>query len=114
MRRSTTALLLSALVLPGAGHFYLKHAGRGAALMAISLICLWQIVTQVMQQASAVFDQALTSGGAIDIGHVTDLANQASTVSGGVSTLATLGLTVCWVAGMIDSYRLGKRQDPPA
>jgi len=54
MSRSTTAVLLSALVLPGAGHLYLKHYPRGLALIAISLMwislmCLWVFVDRAMQ-----------------------------------------------------------------
>lgn len=112
MRRATTAVLLSALVLPGAGHLYLRKFWRGAVLIALSLAALSIIVTQAVQQASVVLDQLLTNGGPIDMGHVTALATQASNQSGGgASTLAILGLAACWVAGIIDSYRLGKKLD---
>jgi hypothetical protein len=113
MRRSTVALLLSALVLPGAGHVYLKHYWRGVALMGVSLVCLSVMVTQVMQQASAVLDQLLTEGGAIDAEHITDLVTRHADAPS--ATLATLVLAACWVAGILDAYRLGKRQArPPA
>jgi hypothetical protein len=110
MRRSTTAVLLSALVLPGAGHLYLKHFQRGIALMAISLACLWIIGDRVMQQASVVLERLGSEGGVIDAGHISDLVTQASGSAGSTTaTVAALALAGCWLAGIVDAYRLAKR-----
>lgn len=109
MKRSTTAVLWSALVLPGAGHLYLKRFRRGIALMAISLACLWIIGDSVMQQASVVLDRLGSEGGALDAGQISDLVTQASSSSGSTAaTVATFVLAGCWLIGMIDAYRLGK------
>jgi hypothetical protein len=70
MSKSMTAVLLSALVLPGAGHLYLKHFPRGLALIAISLACLWVFVDKAMQQASTVLEKLESEGGALDAGHI--------------------------------------------
>jgi hypothetical protein len=110
MSRSTTAVVLSALVLPGAGHLYLKQAGRGMALIAVSLACLWIIIAQAMQQASAVLAQLESEGVVPDAGQLADLVSHASSHSeSGSMTLATLVLIGCWLFGIIDAYRLGKR-----
>lgn len=109
MSRSTTAVVLSALVLPGAGHLYLKHFRRGIALLVISLACLWIIVDRAMQQASAVLGRLETEGGALDAGHISDLVSQTANSSGStVATGATLVLAGCWLVGIVDAYRLGK------
>jgi len=109
MSRSTNAVLLSALVLPGAGHLYLKHFGRGIALIAISLACLWIFVDRVMQQVSTVLEKLESDGGALDAGQISALVSQTSTGSGNtVVTVATLVLAGCWVVGVVDTYRLGK------
>lgn len=109
MRKSTIAVLLSALVLPGAGHLYLKQVWRGVALIVISLACLWIIMDRVMQQASAVIDRLETEGGALDAGHISDLVAQTSSSSGSaLATIATLVLAGCWLVGIIDAWRLGK------
>lgn len=112
MNRSTTAVVLSALVLPGAGHLYLKHAWRGITLIVISLACLWIIVDRVMQQASAVLERLESEGGALDAGQLSDLVSQTSNSSGStVATVASLVLLGCWLVGMADAYRLGKKKD---
>jgi hypothetical protein len=109
MSRSTTAVVLSALVLPGAGHLYLKQAGRGMALIAVSLACLWIIIAQAMQQASAVLAQLESEGVVPDAGQLADLVSHASNHSeSGSTTLATLVLIGCWLFGIVDAYRLGR------
>lgn len=111
MSRSTNAVLLSALVLPGAGHLYLKHFRRGIALIAISLVCLWIIVDGAMQQASIVLERLESEGGAIDAGQLSTLASNSSGSS--VVTVATWVLAGCWLVGVVDAYLLGKKQGEP-
>lgn len=111
MSRSTTAVLLSALVLPGAGHLYLKHYPRGIALIAISLACFWIFVDRALQQASIVLDQVASEGGAVDVGRLSDLVTQTSNGSGSlVVTAASLVLVGCWVIGVVDAYRIARNQ----
>ncbi len=112
MSRSTNAVLLSALVLPGAGQIYLKRYRRGMVLIAISLACLWVFVDSAMQQAAAVLQRLELDGGALDAGQLSDLASQ--TASGSGSTVATFVLAGCWLVGIVDAYRLGKNENPKA
>lgn len=113
MSRSTNAVLLSALVLPGAGHLYLKHFRRGIALIAISLVCLWIFVNRVMRQASTVLEKLESEGTVLDAGQLSDLVTQTSNSSGSAAvTVATLVLVGCWVVGIADAYRLGKSTGP--
>jgi hypothetical protein len=111
MSRPINAVLLSALVLPGAGQLYLKHYGRGFALIGVSLACLWILMDRAMQLASTVLDQITAEGGAIDPAQITELVAQASNSSGSAFvTIASLGLAGCWLIGIVDAYRLGKAE----
>ena len=110
MSRSTTAVLMSALVIPGAGHLYLKYFPRGIALIAISLACVWVIVDSALQQASTVLEKLEASGVELDQSQLTELVTQASNSSGStVDTVATVVLAGCWLIGIIDAYRLSKQ-----
>lgn len=110
MSRATTAVVLSALVLPGAGQIYLKHYWRGFTLAGVSLVCLWLIVAQVMQQASKVLAQIESAGNVPDAMQIARMAEQASLGSTGMSlSMASLVLAVCWVVSIVDTYRLAKR-----
>lgn len=112
MRKSTIAVLLSALVLPGSGHLYLKRPGRGIALIGISLATLWIILAQAMRQAAAVVDRLETEGGALDPAHISDLVVQTSNSSGStLGTIATVVLVGCWLFGIVDAWRLGRKAD---
>ena len=111
MSRSTNAVLLSALVLPGAGQLYLKHYPRGIALMVSSLACLGVLAGRAVQQASIVLDKLAAEGDAVDPGRLADLVAQASNSPGSLAvTVASLVLLGCWVIGIVDAYRLGKGQ----
>ena len=110
MSRATTAVVLSALVLPGAGQIYLKHYWRGLALAGISLVCLWFIIVNAMHQASVIMAQIESGGSVPDAMQIASMAEQASTASSGMTvTVAMLVLVVCWVASIVDVYRLAKR-----
>jgi len=108
MSRCSNAVLLSALVLPGAGHLYLKHVPRGMVFIAVSLACLWAIVNSALQQATIVLDQLESGEAALDASHISELVAQTSGSSG--SSIATFVLVGCWLAGMVDAYRLGKQE----
>lgn len=111
MNRPTAALLLSALVFPGAGQLYLKRYLRGIILVVLSLTCLWIIADRVLQQASSVLAQLASEGGAVDAGRLTDLVAQTSSGSDGLAvTTATLALAGCWVIGVVDAWRIARSQ----
>ena len=111
MNRSTTAVVLSALVLPGAGQLYLKHVWRGMAFIGVSLVCLWFIIVQTMQQASAVLALTESQGGVMDAAQLAGWMSQSQGGSGSTAaTVAVWVLFVCWVAGIIDAHWLGKRE----
>lgn len=107
MSRSTTALLLSALVMPGAGQLYLKRVLRGMVLIVVSLVCLWIIGDSMLQQASVVFDQLQSGDQMLDPNHIAGLVAQ--TRGSPESGTATYVLIGCWLGGMIDTYWLGKK-----
>jgi hypothetical protein len=100
---------LSALVLPGAGHLYLKHVRRGAALMVLSVACLGIIAGMAWQRASALLGQLESDAGVLDAGQLTErLIQMSDSPSSTAVTAATLVLAACWLAGIVDVYRLGK------
>ena len=105
------AVLLSALVAPGAGHFYLKHNGRGAALLASTLIAIATIALEASRQARAVIEKIEAEGGAIDVARITELVNQSlATADTAAVTVASYAIAACWLAGVVDSYRLAKKK----
>ena len=52
MSRALKASLLSALVLPGAGHLYLRRYLRGLVLAALALAALWFVLAETLAVAT--------------------------------------------------------------
>ena len=108
MRKSTQALLWSAVIFPGAGHLFLKSFARGIALIAISLISLSLLLIQIVQYASQVIEKALAGGINLDLQYVVATTIQAS-ADDKLINAALWALILCWLLGMLDAYLLGKK-----
>lgn len=111
MTRSTKAALLSALVFPGLGHMVLKQYLRGAVLIVLAVIAISIVVNEAVKQALLVVDRI--SGGEIpaDVGEITQMI--ADSTAGGQESILNIAMLVfvgCWIFGIVDSCRLGKKQ----
>lgn len=112
MKNSVKAALLSGLIFPGLGQLKLKHRARGITLMFIVLASLLVIVIRSVQQALAVLENIELVDGEIDIGSILNSVTQESTTFDSlILHLASSLIILCWVIGVIDAYRLGKRRD---
>ena len=112
MKKSLKGVLLSGLVFPGYGQFVMKHYIRGIALMLMCLTGLVVIGVKVRQQISIVFEKIEYGDGAIDMSEILNVVNLADTTSGDVIyRFASLLLLFCWIIGIIDAYRIGRKKD---
>ena len=112
MSNSLQAALLSGLVFPGLGQVVLKRYRRGVVLMLIVLACLSVIAAIALQRAFAILKQIESAGGAIDMDAILNAAAQSSTTSDSlVVNYVSLLLIVCWVFGVVDAYRIGRKRD---
>ena len=112
MKNSLKGALLSGLVFPGLGQVALKHYKRGVALMLTVLICVIAVVVKASQQAVAILERIRSEGGVIDMNTVSNAAAQASTTSASliINSLLLL-IMVCWIIGVVDAYRVGRKKD---
>ncbi len=116
MKNSLKAALLSALVLPGAGHMVLKRYFSGVVFALISLVALIVIVAKIIKLSSVIV--AKINSGALDessnglIGIILNSMVEANT---GVMNTAFLIYIVVWMLSILDAYRVGdlvdKKQD---
>ncbi len=103
---------MSGLVFPGYGQFIIKHYIRGIVLMLTCLTGLVVIGVKVRQQIFIVLEKIEYVDGAIDMSEIINAVNQAGTTSGDVIyRLASCLLLLCWIIGIIDAYRIGRRID---
>ena len=112
MNKSTKAVLFSGLVFPGCGHFYLKKPFMGGFLTAISVVCLCFIMVSVFSLAKTISDKILNGEIAPDIVEITTAVTNGLADTGlHQLNLLTIVIVSCWVVGMVDSYRIGRKED---
>ncbi|ODS30589.1 MAG: hypothetical protein SCARUB_04300 [Candidatus Scalindua rubra] len=112
MNNSLKGAFLSGLIFPGLGQVVLKHYKQGAVIMLTVLICLSVVVVKAVQHALAILEKIKSEGGEISISTISNAANQASTTSGSLIFNPVLLLVIlCWIIGVVDAYRIGKKKD---
>lgn len=109
MKKSFKAAFLSAVLGPGAGHFYLRRYRRGVILMMSTLSGLVVIATRAVRQAQVIFEKVGPESGTMNFDEIAALVSQTSSKTDILlSNGATLLVLVLWMVGVADAYRIGK------
>jgi len=112
MKKSTKAALLSALVIPGAGHFFLRKYITGTVLAVTALGSLCLIVARMIETAQQIADKILNGEVPLDVGAITELLSKPPAGTGAqLINIAWVVLIIAWLLGIVDSYRIGLGQD---
>ena len=113
MKVSYKAALLSALVFPGTGHFYLKRYWRGLFIMLFVFTGLGYMIRSATVAALSILDDAL-----VTLHSGTDSLQELSNIAGSkILTTdpyhdAVFYLIVCfWIFAVIDAYIIGKEKE---
>ena len=111
MTPSSKAALISALVFPGSGHFYLKKHIVGGLLAGISLLCIYLLISTVMEAAQVISLKIQSGEIPLDIDQIRAEIHKQSAASNSTTIgIATWLLGICWLAGIVDSFRLGRQR----
>ncbi len=103
---------MSGLIFPGLGQVALKHYKRGAVLMLTVIVSMAAVAVKAVQRALAVLEKIELDGGIISMDTILNAATQASTNSGNLTfNLLFLLIGVCWIIGIVDAYRIGRKID---
>ncbi len=109
MRKSVKAALLSGLVLPGIGHFYLKRFITGTLLLLATLASLYLIITVVVERAMEIAARIVNGEVSPDVAVISEMiAKQANSPEARIANIASLVLLAVWLIGIFDSYRVGR------
>jgi hypothetical protein len=112
MKKSSKAALLSGLVFPGIGHIVLKQYLRGSVLVLSALVAFLIVVTRVFQRALTIVDRISSGEIPVETGAIAEMvSNSTSGADSFIENMAVIVLGVCWLIGIIDSYRLGVAQE---
>lgn len=114
MSRPVIAVLISALVFPGAGHLYLKRGGRALLFLLPTLAAVAVFLGQAFEQASEIAAQVMAGTVAPDPVAIAARVEQSGGASS-VGTAAAVVMLVCWLGAMLDAYLLarGEATRPP-
>ena len=112
MKNSLKGAFYSGLIFPGLGQIVFKHYIRGIALLLTVSACLTVIIVKEVQQAFAILKIIESTGSAVNMSTISRAAVQVSAVSGNLTfKLLLLLIAVCWIIGIIDAYRIGRKKD---
>ncbi len=112
MKKSTKAALLSAFVLPGAGHIYLKKYVSGITLTGVTFIAMYYLISKAVETALKILEKIQWGDVAPDVTVITELLlKQTTGAEVQAVNVATFAIIICWLIGIADSYRIGWAQD---
>jgi hypothetical protein len=112
MKKSSKAALLSGLIFPGIGHMVLNQYLRGSILMFSALAAFSVVVTRVFQRALTIVDRINSGDVPVEAGAIAELVSKSTSGADSfIENTAVIVLGVCWLIGIIDSYRLGVAQE---
>ncbi|MGK5061056.1 hypothetical protein [Janthinobacterium sp. LB3P112] len=101
--KRTQALLLSALVFPGSGHFLLGRKARGCLFLVPALVALVLVLRQIMARLDQVMAQIDSGALPLDVQLIVEKVDALSANDGPAMTLAVGVLVVCWIGSFIDT-----------
>jgi len=111
MHKSVKASLLSALVFPGSGHFFLKKLISGAILAIIAIICLCLIMVATVEVAQEISTKIQTGEIPLNVSKISEAISKQKTDSTDLVHVVTYLFGICWIISIIDSFRIGRSQD---
>ncbi len=115
MSKSLKAVLLSALVFPGIGHFSLKKPLQGSILSGITIVCLYLLLSAVVDIAQELTLKIQSGEVPLDVIEISELVSQQLAGSDGqLVNIPSLLVVICWVVGVVDSFRIGWSQGKTA
>lgn len=101
MKSKVTAALLSGLVFPGAGQFYLRRRARAWLFLLPAVLAGLFYFNHAFDQASALADQVLSGAVPLDPAAIAARAEAAPTPLS--VTLSGVVFVVCWVGSVLEA-----------
>ena len=112
MKKTTKAVLLSALVFPGMGHLSLKKYLAAIVLAGASFASIYYTMTKSVENALQIVEKMQIDYNQPDVAAIIDSVSQQPAGSDAyLLDIATAVFVICWLIGIIDSYRIGRAQD---
>ncbi len=111
MKKTIKAVLLSAFVYPGVGHFSLKKYPVGFAFASIFTVPLYFLFKELFLKAESIAEQIQTGQIPLDVAALHEaLSSQALTSDTQTLNFKLYALIIIWLIATVDAYRIAKVQ----
>lgn len=111
MKKSLKAALLSALVYPGIGHFFLKKYTQCAVFAVAFSVPLYFVFSEVMTKAERIAQQIQNGEIPLDITAISNAVTSATLAADTQEFNFNIYLLfIIWLIAIIDCYRLGQKK----
>jgi len=112
MKLSTSAVIYSTIVFPGAGYFVVGYKKRAIFALTISLICLGFLMVEAFHKAQIIAEKIVMGTIPYDINIIREqIILTSGILDKQTITLITFCITTVWIVGIVDSYRIGRIQE---
>jgi TM2 domain-containing membrane protein YozV len=113
MKVSYKAALLSAFILPGIGHLYLKRYRRGLVILFFAIAGLGYIIWSATVSALDRLDGAMVKvqGGATNLKELSAIVGSKMSPADPYLDAVFYIVVFLWIFTTIDAYRIGKQND---
>lgn len=111
MNKPIKAALLSAFLFPGAGQFFLKRYFLGAGLASAAFLTIYLIISEAIDRARQIVEKIQSGEVQLEVTTIAELVSRQSIGTDSQQlTIATAILTISWLVGIVDSFRVGRVQ----
>ena len=111
MKPAAKALLFSAFIVPGAGHFHLKKFKSGLLFLALTGLSMTTIINHYVQIARRVLEKINAGETGLDIASISQQINAQQALQNPMAVSIAWGLLVAvYLICLADTYRVGKNQ----
>ena len=105
MKKATKAALISALIFPGAGQIFLKKYLTGFSLLGTALVCLYILITNVVNTALQMVEKIQSGQVQGDLATITALVSKQTGDDVQQLNIVTLVLAAIWLISIIHAYK---------
>ena len=109
MKKTTKAMLASAFVLPGVGHWVLNKKIHAGLFIAAALYCLYMFLEGVYAATQRIMAQVVDGKVSADFVELNQMVHNSPELASLSNYLWVLILI--WVVALIDTYRIGSAQN---
>ena len=109
MRKPFKAVLLSALVYPGLGHFLLKHYIQGCLIIVAFTLPLWFLISDMVAKTNQVIAQIQNGQIPLDSVAISDAISNSSGTELQTLTIYSYVMLGVWIIGIVDVYRISRK-----